>query len=92
MEVPSPAGLGVGDVNFSHTRLLCDGCPPLGWDVWGEKVRSLHGLKRLPEAPDILTSDLNLSNTVHLSNSACGAIKVSNHSLSPQLFIKLLIC
>ncbi|PFX18364.1 Clustered mitochondria protein-like [Stylophora pistillata] len=26
------AGLGVGDINFPHTRLLCDGCPPLGWD------------------------------------------------------------
>ena len=51
MEVPSPAGLGVGDVNFPRTRLLCDGCPPLGWGG-GEKVRSLHGLKRLPEAPD----------------------------------------
>ena len=25
MEVPSPAGLGVGDVNFPRTRLLCDG-------------------------------------------------------------------
>ena len=36
MEVPSPAGLGVGDVNFPRTRLLCDGCPPLGWDG-GEK-------------------------------------------------------
>ena len=32
MEVPSPAGLGVGDVNFPRTRLLCDGCPPgVGW-------------------------------------------------------------
>ncbi|PFX13714.1 hypothetical protein AWC38_SpisGene22173 [Stylophora pistillata] len=30
MEVPSPAGLGAGDVNFPRTRLLCDGCPPLG--------------------------------------------------------------
>ncbi|PFX20551.1 hypothetical protein AWC38_SpisGene15006 [Stylophora pistillata] len=34
MEVPSPAGLGAGDVNFPRTRLLCDGCPPLGWDGW----------------------------------------------------------
>ena len=34
MEVPSPTGLGVGDVNFSRTRLLCDGCPPVGWDGW----------------------------------------------------------
>ena len=34
MEVPSPAGLGVGDVNFPRTRLLCDGCPPLGWVGW----------------------------------------------------------
>ncbi|PFX11880.1 hypothetical protein AWC38_SpisGene24251 [Stylophora pistillata] len=30
MEVPSPVGLGAGDVNFPCTRLLCDGCPPLG--------------------------------------------------------------
>ena len=28
-EVPSPAGFGVGDLNFPRTRLLCDGCPPL---------------------------------------------------------------
>ena len=30
----SPAGFGVGDVNFPRTRLLCDGCPPLGWVGW----------------------------------------------------------
>ena len=33
MEGPSPAGLGVGDVNFPRTRLLCDP-PGVGWVGW----------------------------------------------------------
>ena len=39
-EVPSPAGFGVGDVNFPRTRLLCDGCPPLGWVGWISNTRT----------------------------------------------------
>ena len=30
----SPVGFWVEDVNFPRTRLLCGGCPPLGWDGW----------------------------------------------------------
>ena len=39
-EVPSPAGFGVGDVNFPRTRLLCAGCPPLGWVGWISNTRT----------------------------------------------------
>ena len=39
-EVPSPAGFVVGDVNFPRTRLLCDGCPPLGWVGWISNTRT----------------------------------------------------
>ena len=42
MEVSSPAGLGVGDVHFPRTRLLCDGCPPLGCDGWVVILRFIH--------------------------------------------------
>ena len=31
---PVSCRVGVGDVNFPRTRLLCGGCPPLGWDGW----------------------------------------------------------
>ena len=31
---PVSCRVGVGDVNFPCTRLLCGGCPPLGWDGW----------------------------------------------------------
>ena len=31
---PVSCKVGVGDVNFPRTRLLCGGCPPLGWDGW----------------------------------------------------------
>ncbi|PFX25530.1 Cytosolic carboxypeptidase 2 [Stylophora pistillata] len=37
-------GLGAGDVNFPCTRLLCDGCPPLGWDGWVPKLREPRNL------------------------------------------------
>ncbi|PFX26099.1 Centromere protein U [Stylophora pistillata] len=47
MEVPSPAGLGVGDVNFPRTRLLCDGCPPLGWD--GNDIETTVGKQAIKE-------------------------------------------
>ena len=30
----------VGDVNFPRTRLLCDGCPPLGWVGWISNTRT----------------------------------------------------
>ncbi|PFX14825.1 ATP synthase subunit gamma, mitochondrial [Stylophora pistillata] len=46
MEVPSPAGLGVGDVNFPRTRLLCDGCPPLGWDRCAKIIKHKHNHKQ----------------------------------------------
>ena len=31
---PFSCRVGVGDVNFPRTRLLCGGCPSLGWDGW----------------------------------------------------------
>ena len=31
---PVSCRVGVGDVNFPRTRLLCGGCPPLEWDGW----------------------------------------------------------
>ena len=31
---PVSCRVGVGDVNFPRTRLLCGGCPPMGWDGW----------------------------------------------------------
>ena len=34
--------VGVGDVNFPRTRLLCGGCPPLGWDGWKRHMAHLH--------------------------------------------------
>ena len=34
--------VGVGDVNFPRTRLLCGGCPPLGWDGWKRHMAYLH--------------------------------------------------
>ena len=33
--------VGVGDVNFPM-RLLCGGCPPLGWDGWKRHMAHLH--------------------------------------------------
>ena len=33
--------VGVRDVNFPRTRLLCGGCPPLGWDGWKRLVRRI---------------------------------------------------
>ena len=42
MEVPSPGGLGVGDVDFPRMRLLFDGCPPLGWDGWVAVLHFIH--------------------------------------------------
>ncbi|PFX33456.1 hypothetical protein AWC38_SpisGene1677 [Stylophora pistillata] len=47
MEVPSPAGLGVGDVTFPRTRLLCDGCPPLGGDSDSKKEKTHVGVRVL---------------------------------------------
>ena len=46
---------------ISHARDYCV-VHVLPWGGMGGKVRSLHGLKRLPEAPDkMLTPDLNLT-------------------------------
>ena len=38
---PVSCRVGVGDVNFPRTRLLCGGCPPLGWDGWKRLVRRI---------------------------------------------------
>ena len=38
---PISCRVGVGDVNFPRTRLLCGGCPPLGWDGWKRLVRRI---------------------------------------------------
>ena len=39
---PVSCRVGVGDVNFPRTRLLCGGCPPLGWDGWKRHMAHLH--------------------------------------------------
>ena len=53
----------------------------LPWGGMGGKVRSLHGLKRLPESPDkMLTSDLNLTttrNSAPIAASSCFEINLN---------------
>ena len=62
MEVPSPTGLGVGDINFQRTRLLCDGCPPLGvgwvgFNGWTNRMDRICSVLVLPYCNNAVKMD-----------------------------------
>ncbi|PFX11824.1 Cyclin-dependent kinase 8 [Stylophora pistillata] len=93
MEVPSPAGLGAGDVDFPHTRLLCDGCPPLGWDGWvyWARKKDWEDIRKMPEH-GTLQKDFRKTNYVNASLwKYMEKHKVKQESRAFQLLAKLLV-